>query len=44
MSLKTVNTVLAVLGALFIMYVGVSYVFAPATAAPGFGLPSLPSR
>ncbi|WP_369240203.1 DUF4267 domain-containing protein [Streptomyces sp. R21] len=42
MSLKSVNTVLAVLGALFIMYVGVSYVLAPATTAPDFGLPNWP--
>ncbi|MFI6316921.1 DUF4267 domain-containing protein [Nonomuraea sp. NPDC050556] len=43
MSLKTVNTVLVVLGALFIMYVGVSYAFTPSSTAPDFGLPSWPS-
>lgn len=40
--LKTVNTVLAVLGALFILYVGVSYVLTPESMAPNFGLPSWP--
>lgn len=43
MSLKTVNTVLAALGALFIIYVGLSYLLTPETTAPGFGLPTWPA-
>ncbi|MER7129782.1 DUF4267 domain-containing protein [Streptosporangium saharense] len=43
MSLKTVNTVLATLGALFIFYIGVSYVLIPEASAPSFGLPTWPS-
>jgi hypothetical protein len=43
MSLKTVNTVLAAVGALFIIYVGLVYVFAPAATAPTFGLPTWPA-
>jgi hypothetical protein len=43
MSLKNINTVLATVGALFIVYIGVSYVLTPETTAPGFGLPSWPS-
>ncbi|WP_433253856.1 DUF4267 domain-containing protein [Streptosporangium sp. CA-135522] len=42
MSLKTVNTVLAALGALFILYVGVSYTLIPESMAPNFGLSSWP--
>lgn len=43
MSLKNINTVLTTIGALFIVYVGVSYVLTPETTAPNFGLPSWPS-
>ncbi|MDQ0383013.1 DUF4267 domain-containing protein [Amycolatopsis thermophila] len=43
MSLKTVTTTLAALGALFIIYVGLSYVLTPQTTAPGFGLPTWPA-
>ncbi|MFD2352303.1 DUF4267 domain-containing protein [Nonomuraea ferruginea] len=43
MSLKNVNTVLAAAGALFILYIGVSYVLTPETSAPTFGLPDWPS-
>jgi hypothetical protein len=43
MSLKTVNTALTTLGVLFILYIGVSYVLAPETIAPGFGLPGWPA-
>ncbi|HEY3506484.1 MAG TPA: DUF4267 domain-containing protein [Actinocatenispora sp.] len=38
----TIGTVLAVVGSLFIMYVGVSYLFAPQANAAQFGLPSWP--
>ncbi|MEU4717997.1 DUF4267 domain-containing protein [Nonomuraea dietziae] len=41
--MNRVATVLAVLGALFILYIGVSYLFAPQASAAGFGLPSIPS-
>jgi hypothetical protein len=43
MSLKTVNTVLATVGVLFILYIGVSFVLTPETSAPGFGLPGWPA-
>jgi hypothetical protein len=43
MSLKNVNTVLATVGILFILYIGVSYVLTPETSAPNFGLPNWPS-
>ncbi|WP_436757477.1 DUF4267 domain-containing protein [Streptosporangium sp. V21-05] len=43
MSSKNVNTVLATVGVLFILYIGVSYVLTPETSAPDFGLPSWPS-
>lgn len=43
MSLKTINTVLAAVGALFILYIGVSFVLTPETSAPNFGLPNWPS-
>lgn len=43
MSLKNINTVLAAAGALFIFYIGVSYVLTPETSAPNFGLPGWPS-
>ena len=36
---RTLATVLAVLGGLFIIYIGVSYLFAPETIAKGFGRP-----
>ncbi|MEV6912068.1 DUF4267 domain-containing protein [Amycolatopsis sp. NPDC051071] len=42
MTLKNVNTVLATVGALFIAYVGLSYVLVPESTAPGFGLPRWP--
>ncbi|MBU3067662.1 DUF4267 domain-containing protein [Nocardia sp. NEAU-G5] len=43
MSRKNLNTVLAAATVLFTLYLGISFVLAPATAAPGFGLPSWPS-
>ncbi|MEU1391943.1 MULTISPECIES: DUF4267 domain-containing protein [unclassified Nonomuraea] len=41
-SRTTVGAVLAFVGALFIGYVGVSYLLAPQSMAPNFGLPSWP--
>ncbi|MEV4108998.1 DUF4267 domain-containing protein [Nonomuraea sp. NPDC049695] len=41
-SRTTTGTVLAFVGALFIGYVGVSYLLAPQSMAPNFGLPSWP--
>ncbi|GAA3227751.1 DUF4267 domain-containing protein [Nonomuraea helvata] len=41
-SRTTIGTVLAFVGALFIGYVGVSYLLAPQSMAPNFGLPSWP--
>ncbi|MFF0248247.1 DUF4267 domain-containing protein [Streptosporangium sandarakinum] len=38
----TIGTVLSVVGALFIGYVGVSYLLAPQSMAPDFGLPTWP--
>ncbi|MEV5575170.1 DUF4267 domain-containing protein [Spirillospora sp. NPDC052269] len=43
MSLKKLNTVLATLNVLFVLYLGVSFVLSPATSTPDFGLPSWPS-
>jgi hypothetical protein len=39
---STIGTALAVVGSLFIIYVGVSYLLAPQTNAAQFGLPSWP--
>ncbi|KAA2267107.1 DUF4267 domain-containing protein [Solihabitans fulvus] len=41
-SRATIGTVLAVLGALFIIYVGANYLLLPETTASSFGLPSWP--
>ncbi|MCK2213726.1 DUF4267 domain-containing protein [Actinomadura sp. ATCC 31491] len=38
----TAGAVLAVIGAIFIGYVGISYLLTPASMAPAFGLPSRP--
>ncbi|WUI02575.1 DUF4267 domain-containing protein [Spirillospora sp. NBC_00431] len=43
MSLKNVNTVLATLGVMFVLYLGASFVLTPETSAPGVGLPNWPS-
>ncbi|MGV9550504.1 DUF4267 domain-containing protein [Streptomyces ardesiacus] len=43
MSLKKINTVLAVAFILFILWFGSEFVLRPETVAPGFGLPSWPS-
>lgn len=37
-----INTALALIGAAFILYIGVSYLIDPASTAPGFGLPAWP--
>ncbi|MGV9328168.1 DUF4267 domain-containing protein [Streptosporangium sandarakinum] len=41
-SRATIGTALAVIGALFIGYVGVSHLLAPHSMAPDFGLPAWP--
>ncbi|MEU1806713.1 DUF4267 domain-containing protein [Streptomyces sp. NPDC019937] len=43
MSLKKINTVLATVFILFILWFGTEYILSPETTAPGFGLPSWPS-
>ncbi|MFE1951162.1 DUF4267 domain-containing protein [Streptomyces sp. NPDC059524] len=43
MSLKTVNTVLATVCVLFVLYLGLSFILAPAASTPGVGLPTWPS-
>ncbi|MBE1582689.1 DUF4267 domain-containing protein [Nonomuraea angiospora] len=43
MSLKKINTVLAVAFILFILWFGMDFIVSPETTAPGFGLPSWPS-
>ncbi|WP_329590538.1 DUF4267 domain-containing protein [Streptomyces sp. NBC_01362] len=42
MSLKNVNTVLASAGALFVLYLGLSFILTPETSIPGVGLPNWP--
>ncbi|MFD0340658.1 DUF4267 domain-containing protein [Streptomyces sp. NPDC127117] len=42
MSLKNVNTVLASAGALFVLYLGLSFILTPETSTPGVGLPNWP--
>ncbi|MEV5198699.1 DUF4267 domain-containing protein [Streptomyces sp. NPDC053720] len=42
MSLKNVNTVLAAAGALFVLYLGLSFILTPETSTPGVGLPNWP--
>ncbi|MFC9344184.1 DUF4267 domain-containing protein [Streptomyces sp. NPDC057020] len=43
MSLKKINTALAAVFVLFILWFGSEFILSPATTAPGFGLPSWPS-
>ncbi|WP_067709965.1 DUF4267 domain-containing protein [Nocardia yamanashiensis] len=43
MSHPKLNTVLAAATVLFTFYLAVSFILAPATAAPGFGLPTWPA-
>ncbi|MCP2290074.1 DUF4267 domain-containing protein [Nocardia amikacinitolerans] len=42
MTISRIATALSVIGAAFILYVGLSYLIAPETVAPGFGLPAWP--
>lgn len=42
MTMKSLATVLAVLGGLFLLYTGISYLLAPQATAEGFGLPTWP--
>ncbi|MEU8500802.1 DUF4267 domain-containing protein [Streptomyces lavendulae] len=44
MSLKHVTTALAAAGAALILYVGLSYLFAPQATAPDFGVPTWPRQ
>ncbi|WP_052866556.1 DUF4267 domain-containing protein [Streptomyces niger] len=43
MSLKKINTVLAAVIVLFILWFGTEYILSPETTAPGYGLPRWPS-
>ncbi|MFB6531919.1 DUF4267 domain-containing protein [Streptomyces sp. NPDC056399] len=43
MSLKKINTTLAALFVLFILWFGSEFILSPETTAPGFGLPSWPA-
>ena len=43
MSRKNLNTVLATAVVLFTFYLAISFIAAPATSAPGFGLPHWPA-
>ncbi|MFF4379795.1 DUF4267 domain-containing protein [Kitasatospora sp. NPDC001547] len=43
MSLKKVNTVLATLVVLFVLYLGLSFILAPGASTPGVGLPTWPT-
>ncbi|MFZ3598714.1 DUF4267 domain-containing protein [Streptomyces sp. BH104] len=43
MSLKHVNTVLVTAIALFVLYLGLSFIVTPETSTPGVGLPNWPS-
>ncbi|WP_327257102.1 DUF4267 domain-containing protein [Streptomyces sp. NBC_01244] len=43
MSLKKINTVLAAVFILFILWFGTGYILSPETTAAGFGLPNPPS-
>ncbi|MGV9821075.1 DUF4267 domain-containing protein [Nocardia xishanensis] len=42
MTISRIATVLSLIGAAFIVYVGLNYVIAPESVAPGFGLPAWP--
>ena len=43
MSLKNVNTVLATVCALFVLYLGLSFILAPEASTQGVGLPTWPA-
>ncbi|MGW4742058.1 DUF4267 domain-containing protein [Nocardia xishanensis] len=42
MTISRIATALSLIGAAFIVYVGLNYVTAPESVAPGFGLPAWP--
>ena len=42
MTMKRLATVLAVLGGLFLLYIGALFLLAPQTSAEGYGLPTWP--
>lgn len=42
MTLQRITTGLSLVGAMFILYIGLGYLLTPETMAPGFGLPVLP--
>lgn len=42
MTISRIATALSLLGAAFILYIGLSYLLTPDTIAPGFGLPAWP--
>ncbi|MFE4337187.1 DUF4267 domain-containing protein [Streptomyces sp. NPDC056831] len=42
MTMKRLATVLAVLGGLFLLYTGISFLLAPQATAEGFGVPTWP--
>ncbi|HLL36327.1 MAG TPA: DUF4267 domain-containing protein [Streptomyces sp.] len=42
MTMKRLATVLALLGGLFLLYIGALFLLAPQTSAEGFGLPTWP--
>jgi hypothetical protein len=44
MTMKRLATVLAALGGVFIIYIGLSYLIAPGSTAPDFGLPTWPEH
>ncbi|WP_067534799.1 DUF4267 domain-containing protein [Nocardia crassostreae] len=43
MNLSRIATVFSLIGAAFILYIGISYLLAPQSIAPDFGLPARPS-
>ncbi|WP_067688012.1 DUF4267 domain-containing protein [Nocardia jejuensis] len=43
MNISRIATVLSLIGAAFILYIGLSYLIAPEATATGFGLPSWPT-
>ncbi|WP_378733568.1 DUF4267 domain-containing protein [Nocardia brasiliensis] len=42
MTVSRIATALSLVGAAFILYIGISYLVSPETIAPGFGLPAWP--
>ncbi|CAM4493736.1 DUF4267 domain-containing protein [Nocardia ninae] len=43
MTTSRIATTLSLIGAAFILYIGLSYLISPDTIAPGFGLPAWPN-